>query len=128
MGRFRNYLWWKETKHNIFGPPPKKLQQALSKRSKRLNEKLRPKFWKFKISLKFTYIVPFLSILPFLVKMWKNNPFPSPTSFLVPKQAFKRLEIAFWRNFEKSAKNSEKPWNRDVTCSRHCIFVTFGPI
>jgi len=73
-------------------------------------------------------MVPFLPFFQILDGNWKNNPFPSPTSFLVPKQAFKRLEIAFWRKFEKSTKNSDLSNNRDTLFFRPCISLAFGSI
>ena len=128
MSRFRKYLWWKQTKHNIFVSPPKKRQQALSKRCKHLRRKFRLKTRNFKISLKLAYIIPFLQLFQNLLKNWKNNQFPSPNSFLDLKQHFKRLENRFWRKFEKSTKNSDLGTNRDTLFLRSHIFFVFGAI
>ena len=73
-------------------------------------------------------MVPFLPFFQILAGNWKNNPFPSPTSFLVPKQAFKRLEITFWRKFEISPLEPENGHFSEQTCLDPYIFFAFGQI
>ena len=73
-------------------------------------------------------MVPFLPFFQILVKIWKNNPFPPPTSFLVPKQALKRLEITFWQNFKIFGQKSKKVRFCAQNCLKPYIFFAFGPI
>ena len=128
LGQFWRYLWGKETKYNTFWPPPKKWPHALSKRCKRLKRKFRLKIRNFKFSLKSRYMVPFLPFFQNLAGIWKNNPFPSPTSFLVLKQHFKRLEIAFWRKFKILLLKPKNGHFSGQKCLDPYIFFAFGPI
>jgi len=114
-----------ESKHYTFEPPQKFFENALTKRHKRLKRNFRLKSRKSKISPKLPYIVPFLFFFQILVKNWKNNQFPSSTSFLVPNKRFTRLENRFWRKFEKSTLGGQFWSYFGTTLFEHLYFPCF---